>query len=195
MFFLAEYINMFTVSALATTLFLGGWRAPAPISTIWPGANEGWWPLLWWVLKVFAFIFFFIWLRGPLPRLRYDQFMKLGWKVLIPVALAWILVVGFFRALRNESDGDLTGLFTGLALIVGAVLVALLVIDQFLAGRSTNDAESDEPAAAPFDPMAGGHPVPPLPWQQAEPVPVPTTREPIAVSEPSATTAQEVDRG
>ena len=91
MFFLAEYINMVTVSALATTLFLGGWR-PWPIS-IWSGANEGWWPLLWFLLKVFAFIFVFVWLRGTLPRMRYDQFMQFGWKFLIPVAIPWILVV------------------------------------------------------------------------------------------------------
>ena len=86
LFFLAEYINMVTVSALATTLFLGGWRAPWPIS-LWSGANTGWWPLLWFFGKVCVFIFVFIWLRGTLPRLRYDQFMKFGWKVLIPVSL------------------------------------------------------------------------------------------------------------
>ena len=76
LFFLAEYVNMVTVSALATTLFLGGWRAPWPIS-LWDGANAGWWPLLWFLVKVVLFIFFFIWLRGTLPRMRYDQFMAL----------------------------------------------------------------------------------------------------------------------
>ena len=72
-----------------TTLFLGGWRAPWPI-TVWSGANSGWWPLLWFVGKIVLLLFVFIWLRGTLPRMRYDQFMKLGWKVLIPIALAWI---------------------------------------------------------------------------------------------------------
>ena len=80
LFFLAEYINMATVSALATTLFLGGWRAPFWIDTIWDGANEGYWPFLWFMGKVLFFIFIFIWLRGSLPRLRYDQFMAFGWK-------------------------------------------------------------------------------------------------------------------
>jgi hypothetical protein len=82
MFMLAEYVNMVTVSAVSTTLFLGGWRAPWPISTFWAGANHGWWPMLWFVIKVQLLLFFFIWLRGTLPRVRYDQLMKLGWKVL-----------------------------------------------------------------------------------------------------------------
>src|SRR4029079_9438318 len=72
MFFLAEYINMVTVSALAATLFLGGWRRPWPIS-LWDDANTGWWPILWFTGKVVIGIFIFVWLRGTLPRLRYDQ--------------------------------------------------------------------------------------------------------------------------
>ncbi|MGN6607317.1 MAG: NADH-quinone oxidoreductase subunit NuoH, partial [Jatrophihabitans sp.] len=71
LFFLAEYINMVTVSALATTLFLGGWRAPVPIS-LWHDANSGWWPFLWFTVKVIIILFVFVWLRGTLPRLRYD---------------------------------------------------------------------------------------------------------------------------
>jgi NADH-quinone oxidoreductase subunit H len=104
LFFLAEYINMVTVSALATTMFFGGWRAPYPIS-MWDGANEGFWPVLWFLGKLIAFVFFFIWLRGTLPRLRYDQFMKLGWKVLIPASLVWIVGVAWcgWLAPRTES--------------------------------------------------------------------------------------------
>src|SRR3954467_7560627 len=67
MFMLAEYVNMFTVSAVATTLFLGGWRAPWPITAFWAGANHGWWPLLWFTVKVQLLLFVFIWLRGTLP--------------------------------------------------------------------------------------------------------------------------------
>jgi len=89
LFFLAEYINMVTVSGLCATLFLGGWRAPWPI-TLWGGANSGWWPLLWFTVKVLLRLFVFVWLRSTLPRLRYDQFMRLSWKVLIPVNLLWI---------------------------------------------------------------------------------------------------------
>ena len=77
MFMLAEYVNMTTVSALAATLFLGGWQAPLPFSLI-DGADSGWWALLWFVAKVWAFMFLFMWLRATLPRLRYDQFMTLS---------------------------------------------------------------------------------------------------------------------
>ncbi len=92
LFMLAEYVNMVTVSAVSVTLFLGGWRAPWPVSTFWEGANHGWWPMLWFVIKVQLLLFFFIWLRGTLPRVRYDQLMKLGWKVLIPVSVVWLML-------------------------------------------------------------------------------------------------------
>lgn len=80
MFFMAEYANMITIASLATTLFLGGWNGP-----FFP-------PLIWFMIKVFAIIFFFIWLRASYPRVRYDQLMKFGWKVLVPIALLNIFV-------------------------------------------------------------------------------------------------------
>ncbi|MGW4381783.1 NADH-quinone oxidoreductase subunit NuoH [Kitasatospora sp. NPDC004531] len=167
MFMLAEYVNMVTVSAVASTLFLGGWRAPWPISTFWEGANHGWWPMLWVVLKIQLLLFFFIWLRGTLPRLRYDQFMKLGWKVLIPVSLVWLVMVSAVRALRNEGYD-----FTKVLLYVGAPLAAVLLIA--LIADVVRKKPEEPPAAAPpaaFDPMAGGYPVPPLPGQELPPVP------------------------
>ena len=99
---------MITVSALAITLFLGGWRAPWPIC-VWSGANTGWWPLLWFLGKLVVFLFFFIWLRGSLPRIRYDQLMALGWKVLIPAALAWTLMIATLRVWRRQ--GGSTGVY------------------------------------------------------------------------------------
>ena len=163
LFFLAEYVNMVTVSALATTLFLGGWQAPWPIGgPIWQGANEGWWPLLWFTGKLLVFIFFFIWLRGTLPRLRYDQFMRLGWKVLIPAALAWLMLVATARAINNEYDVSRRDLLLYGGSLVLFVLVLSFVWD-FLASRR-RDAEDDDTEGG-FDAMAGGHPVPPMPDQ------------------------------
>jgi NADH-quinone oxidoreductase subunit H len=86
-FFLAEYANMILVSSIATVLFLGGWQAPLPFLDFIPG-------VFWFLLKVYAILFFFIWIRGTLPRLRYDQLMNFGWKIMIPLALANILVTG-----------------------------------------------------------------------------------------------------
>lgn len=159
MFMLAEYVNMVTVSALATTLFLGGWRAPFPIS-MWDGANSGWWPVLWFTLKVWAFLFVFIWLRATLPRLRYDQFMNLGWKVLIPISLAWILLVATVRAFRIEGYPDFS-----VVLVAAGTVLAILAI-WFVHRRLRRRPPLPPPNRAAFDPMAGGFPVPPLPGQQ-----------------------------
>jgi NADH-quinone oxidoreductase subunit H len=154
---------MVTVSALATTLFLGGWQAPWPLGgPVWQGANEGWWPLLWFTGKLLVFLFFFIWLRGTLPRLRYDQFMRLGWKVLIPSALAWLMLVATFRAVQNEYDVSRRDVLVYGGAILAFVLVLSFIWD-FLAARR-RDAQDDETDDG-FDAMAGGHPVPPMPDQ------------------------------
>ena len=166
LFFLAEYINMVTVSAMATTLFLGGWRAPWPLS-LFPGANENWWPLLWWLIKVQLFVFVFIWLRGTLPRLRYDQFMKFGWKVLIPVSIAWIMIVATARALRNEVSLTTTQILIGGVIVIGVLLVGSWLVQSRQDRRDVLEAEAETAAReAVFDPMAGGFPVPPMPGQQ-----------------------------
>ena len=102
LFFLAEYVNIVAVSALATTLFLGGYKAPPGLgfTESWLG---GWFTAIWFFLKVLTFFFIFVWLRGTLPRLRYDQFMQFGWKVLIPVSILWILVVATLRVLSLQN--------------------------------------------------------------------------------------------
>src|SRR3954451_1421808 len=134
---------MVTVSALAATLFLGGWRAPWPIS-LWDGANTGWWPLLWFFLKVVLALFVFIWLRGTLPRLRYDQFMRFGWKVLVPTALLWILVVATIRTVSREAN-----LQTGeVALYVGVPVAIIVLVALLLAGRMSNRSARQMAAAA-----------------------------------------------
>ncbi len=164
LFFLGEYIALTTVSALAVTLFLGGWMAPWPLGgPIWPGANENWWPVLWFLGKLLILIFVFIWLRGTLPRMRYDQFMALGWKVLIPASIAWILLVATIQALRNEGHE-----VRNIVLVAAGVLAALLLITWIWEVLRAQPAEEEDPVAvAEFDPFAGGYPVPPMPGQVA----------------------------
>ena len=163
MFYLGEYIGMVTVSAVATTLFLGGWRAPWPLS-MWDGANQGWWPLLWFVGKLVILLFVFVWVRGTLPRYRYDQFMKFGWKVLLPVSIGWIIVVATARGLRNVYQWDANATLMRLGIPIVAVLVIITLLDEVRGRRKpTKSAAAIVP---PFDAYAGGHPVPPLPGQQ-----------------------------
>ncbi len=156
MFFLAEYINMVTVSAVAVTLFLGGWQAPFPFSRV-DALSEGFFPLFWFLVKISIFIFFFIWLRGTLPRMRYDQFMRLGWKGLIPVALVWILLVAGIRTATLEIQDRRT-----LLLAVGGVFLVVLAVFSFLPGPK-QQSETDEGEGLDIvPPEQGGFPVPPL---------------------------------
>jgi NADH-quinone oxidoreductase subunit H len=161
MFFLAEYINMTTVAGLATTLFLGGWRAPAPISTIWPGSNSGWWPVLWFLIKVFILLFCYVWLRGTLPRTRYDQLMALGWKILIPLSIVWILLIATIRTIRSYSHSPVGYAVAGLVLIL---IVALVTFWDNAAQRQAAAREPEPPAPEDDDglPDIEGFPIPPM---------------------------------
>ena len=161
LFFLAEYVNMVTVSALATTLFLGGWRAPFGIAQVWEGANSGYWPVLWFLGKTLVFIFMFVWLRGSLPRMRYDQFMHFGWRWLIPISLVWIVAVVFIRKLKSEDMLD------NQFLIIAAVVVGVLAIVTFLLPERKKAPEAESLEEQEFDAFAGGYPVPPMPGQTA----------------------------
>jgi NADH-quinone oxidoreductase subunit H len=98
LFFLAEYANMIVVSAVATTLFLGGYLRPFPsVEALWIlDYIPGW---MWFVAKTFGFLYVFIWIRATLPRYRYDQLMRLGWKVLIPLAIANVIVTAAVKVL------------------------------------------------------------------------------------------------
>ena len=148
MFFLAEYVNMVIVSAFATTLFLGGWMAPWPLSLIGNNVlNTGWWPLLWFFAKMFILLFGFIWLRGTLPRLRYDQFMRLGWKVLVPLNLVWIVMVTFAKVITWKP----------VTIVIAAVAI-FIVVALFFYVRATGR----EPESESVPVTGGGFPVPPL---------------------------------
>lgn len=172
MFMMAEYINMGTVSALATTLFFGGWHAPFPIN-LWDGANSGWWPLLWFTLKIWTFLFVFIWLRGTLPRLRYDQFMNLGWKLLIPVSLLWVMVVATLKVIQDDGhDVQTAGL-----VVAGVVISVGLVAVMLRAGHAGDDRSAPEPTAAQ---QFSGFPVPPMPDTAPPAGSKPGLLEPIA---------------
>jgi NADH-quinone oxidoreductase subunit H len=123
LFFLAEFMNVITMSAIMVTLFLGG-PQPLEIGDVdifgWAGALGG---TLWVVLKVFAFLYAYVWFRATLPRLRYDQLMDFGWKLLIPVALGWFLVLAALQFVRDEWDG-VTPLVITVAISVTVMVVA-----------------------------------------------------------------------
>jgi NADH-quinone oxidoreductase subunit H len=157
LFFLAEYVNIVAVSALATTLFLGGYHA-LPGLTFTEQWLGGWFTIVWFFAKVAFFFFVFVWLRGTLPRLRYDQFMKFGWKVLIPASLFWILIVATMRvmSLRGTSRAGVLGFAAGVVLVV--------LLGSFLYDSSKKSSESESEIEIP----KLSFPVPEIPTSQSE---------------------------
>lgn len=127
MFYLGEYLNTVTVSAIAVTLFLGGWRGPAPHVVRWL------WPLLWFIGKLLLVIFVYVWVRATLPRFRYDRLMSFGWKVLIPFGLLWVLATGAVVVLPDVYSRRTVVLAA--AALVGAVLVLSLAWPLFAPKR------------------------------------------------------------
>jgi NADH-quinone oxidoreductase subunit H len=158
LFFLSEYVNIIAVSALATTLFLGGYHALPGLGFTeqWLG---GWFTLVWFFVKVLGFFFVFVWLRGTLPRLRYDQFMKFGWKVLIPFSLAWILVVSTLRVMSQEQAPRVViiAFIFSIALIYVAV-ISLIDRQKVNLAKAAKVTNSDEPS----------FPVPAIPNSRSE---------------------------
>jgi NADH-quinone oxidoreductase subunit H len=118
MFFLAEYLHVITTSAIAVTLFLGGWHGPI-IPFIRPI-----WPVIWFMAKLVIMIFLFIWIRATLPRFRYDKLMRFGWKVMIPLSIAWVMITGLMVVLpqyvSHATLAAATGLVFGVAFLVWA---------------------------------------------------------------------------
>ena len=126
LFFLAEFMNVVTMAAIIVTLFFGGPHGPIVTDTL------GWvWPILWFFSKVLVFLFIFVWFRATLPRLRYDQLMDLGWKVLIPFSLGWFLILAGIQVGRNEGWNlavvvavGIAGMAAGAGLLLGAIRTA-----------------------------------------------------------------------
>jgi NADH-quinone oxidoreductase subunit H len=167
-FFLAEYINMLNVSAVCVTLFLGGWRAPVPDGFLGGALNEGWLPILWFLVKLWAVMFVFVWVRGTLLRLRYDQFMVFGWKVLIPVALGWVVVLSVVQWLQR-IQGVTYQQF--IPVIVGGAIVFIAVMWFWPEKKEAPPGAGEGAGAekATVDAFAGGFPVPPLPGEKLPP--------------------------
>ena len=116
MFFLGEYVHVVAISAMAVTLFFGGWHGPRFEFLSWA------WPLLWFTLKTVVFVYLFVWLRATLPRLRYDRLMWLGWKRLIPASLGWIVITAFVNTEgvpRTWTYGAFALLFVILMIWIG----------------------------------------------------------------------------
>jgi len=155
LFFLGEYINIATVSALATTLFFGGYHALPGLGFTenWLG---GWFGMIWFFAKVCFFFNIFVWVRATLPRIRYDQFMKFGWKILIPSSLLWIIVVATLRALSaaGASKFVVAGFAGGVVLLVMAL------------SSAWEKAKESAKIAPELDVEAPSFPVPKLPTQQ-----------------------------
>jgi NADH-quinone oxidoreductase subunit H len=190
MFFMAEYMNMITVSALAATLFLGGYHAPLPFNLI-PGLDTGYWGVLWFLLKVVLLLFVFVWLRGTLPRMRYDQFMHFGWKWLIPISLAWIVLVAILRQGQRSGWFGSTGFW-----VAAVVIVVVLLALTFVGGEGAKDDAAEAAEASlgkppqEFDAFAGGYPVPPMRGQV-----LPEFAGVLRPSEPVETAPIEHDQG
>ena len=162
-------------------------RAPWPLSLI-PGVNTGWITLVWFFAKILIFMFVFVWLRGSLPRVRYDQFMTLGWKILVPISLVWIVLVSTARVLNSA-----TSLSTRQVLLyMGIPLAVVLLAAAFWPAKPHDqDAEpdpADEELRASIErhahpggvvqPRLGAYPIPPIDLRV--PVPPVRTSRPVA---------------
>ena len=149
MFFLAEFMNVITVSAVTVTAFLGGPSGPVPDSlegTFW-GALLG---FVYFALKTFIFVFIFVWLRASLPRTRYDRLMVLGWKVLLPFSLAWVMITAAVVLFRQAPPAFMSGR-SAQYILIGIALAALLWLVAPMFSRGSGDGD-DDPSATDHEP-------------------------------------------
>ncbi|NCG22593.1 MAG: NADH-quinone oxidoreductase subunit NuoH [Actinobacteria bacterium] len=131
LFFLAEFMNTITMSAVIVTLFLGGPAGPALF------LPEGWWiGTIWFFLKLFIFLFMFVWFRATLPRFRYDQLMDLGWKLLIPLSLAWFIMLAVLRVADSENWSAVKTYAVVLGFMASCGLMATLLMAAINTARS-----------------------------------------------------------
>jgi NADH-quinone oxidoreductase subunit H len=147
MFYMAEYMNTITMSAIVVTLFLGGPDGPGFHFLTWL------WPILWFLGKTLAFLFVYVWIRASLPRLRYDQLMDMGWKVLIPLSLGWILVLA----------GVLTEHYWFLLLVLVGALLALAMRRAISLGHERSHIPPALARRGSSSILRGGSPVPGTP--------------------------------
>jgi NADH-quinone oxidoreductase subunit H len=133
LFFLAEFMNTVTMSAIIVTLFLGGPAGPAPI-------GPGWlWGCVWFLLKLLVFLFVFVWFRATLPRFRYDQLMDLGWKLLIPLALGWFLLLAALDIGRERDWNPVAVVLACVAVLLAGAGLLRLAIGSARARRAAQD--------------------------------------------------------
>ncbi len=170
-YYLSEYIAMLNLSMVATTVFFGGWQA-GPILTslfgLWGGnPNVGWLPMLWFIAKTWCFMGLFVWVRGSALRFRYDQFMHLGWKGLIPAALIWLAIVmtviGINAVYPMNATNVLIILSTGFTLIM---LIWAFGEETVKPSQAELIAKREKEEFTGFE---NGYPVPPLPGQHLPP--------------------------
>jgi NADH-quinone oxidoreductase subunit H len=136
-FYLAEFMNTVTLSAIIVTLFLGGPAGPTFGGPAWL------WGVLWFVAKLFLFLFTFVWFRATLPRFRYDQLMNLGWKVLIPLSLAWLLLLAAINVGRDEDWNQVAVVGVSFGLLVCGWLAMSAALKVGQARHAEEEAENE----------------------------------------------------
>ncbi|MCI7551616.1 MAG: NADH-quinone oxidoreductase subunit NuoH [Actinomycetaceae bacterium] len=191
-YYLSEYVNMLNLSMLATTLFFGGWRTGpimAWIFSLWGGdPNTGWWPMLWFILKTWVFMAIFVWARGATLRFRYDQFMKLGWKGLIPSALIWLFIVMVVLGIDMVYPINVAAVLVILSLGFSLIMIIWGFGDDRVHPTQAQLIEQRE--REEFTGFENGYPVPPLPGQHLPPSPRLRKRQSVAAG--AGTTSQSI---